>query len=70
LTRAHAQRHVAARISTHDRLWDIDNYFKIVKTVGASKGGINFSINGLCAVRIIVFHCVMFSCVCVPSLSC
>jgi WD40 repeat protein len=33
------------------RLWDIDKHYKLVKTVGAAKGGINFSINGLCAVR-------------------
>lgn len=32
------------------RLWDIENYYKLAKTVGAAKGGINFSINGLCAV--------------------
>merc|ERR1711865_398088 len=32
------------------RLWDIDAHYKLVKTVGAAKGGINFSINGLCAV--------------------
>lgn len=32
------------------RLWDMRNAYKLLRTVGGAKGGINFSINGLCAI--------------------